>query len=49
VAFAVAGNRLRPLGQSAVEDRHCLVYRPTLRESAAGRVLLQAIRQANQG
>lgn len=49
VAFALARNRLRPLGEAAVVDRHCLVFRPTLRETAPGRVLVQAVREADYG
>lgn len=46
VAQAVTAGRLRAVGDAAVVDRHCLVYRPALRETAAGRVLLQAAREA---
>lgn len=49
VASAVARSRLRPLGEAAVVDRHCLVYRPTLRETAAGRILIRAVREAEYG
>lgn len=46
VAHSVAGGRLRPIGTAVVVDRHCLAFRPTLREIPAGRVLIQAVREA---
>jgi DNA-binding transcriptional LysR family regulator len=46
VAHALAGEKLRPVGEARVIDHHCLVYRPTLRETPTGRVLLQAVREA---
>jgi len=46
VAHALAGDRLRPVGEAAVLDHHCLVYRPTLRETPTGQLLLKAVREA---
>ncbi|MBY0515698.1 MAG: LysR family transcriptional regulator [Bacteriovoracaceae bacterium] len=46
VAQALAGNKLKPVGGVSVTDRHCLVYRPTLRETLAGQKLIEAIKEA---
>lgn len=47
VAKALGGERLQPMGAAAVVDKHCLVYRPTLRETQAGLNLIQAIRETD--
>jgi LysR family transcriptional regulator, cell division regulator len=49
VARALAGTRLSPVGDYSVVDKHCLVYRPSLRETQAGIKLIQAVKEADYG
>ena len=49
VARALSTNKLTPVGEVTVVDKHCLVYRPTLRETLAGQKLIQAVKEADYG
>lgn len=46
VALALGGKRLVPVEEISIVDRHCLVYRPSLRETLAGQALIKAVREA---
>jgi hypothetical protein len=43
----ISQGKLQPVGDLAVTDKHCLVYRPTLRETVAGQMLIRAIKEAS--
>jgi DNA-binding transcriptional LysR family regulator len=47
VARVISQGKLQPVGDLAVTDKHCLVYRPTLRETVAGQMLIRAIKEAS--
>jgi DNA-binding transcriptional LysR family regulator len=49
VASVLSQDKLKAIGEATVVDRHCLVYRPTLRETQAGLKLIEAVKQANFG
>lgn len=44
VAQALAPGKLIPVNSFSIVDRHCLVYRQRLRESAAGRALIEIMK-----
>ena len=46
VAKALAGEKLKPINLLSIIDRHCLVYRPRLRETTAGQIFVQLIKEA---
>lgn len=47
VAHSLAGSKLHAVNDLSVIDKHCLVYRPTLRESLAGQKLIEAVKSAD--
>ncbi len=47
VAHSLAGSKLHSISDLSVIDKHCLVYRPTLRESQAGVKLIEAVKTAD--
>ncbi len=46
VAEALAPGKLFPVSAFSIIDRHCLVYRQRMRETPAGRALIQVIRDS---
>ncbi len=47
VALALSEGKLRPQGELSITDRHCLIYRANLRETAAGQALVKVIKEAD--